>query len=929
MQYPNLLAALVVAVGVVSQKVIDLSGNDWTLESLPLNINVPGSVPSQAHLDLYAAQVIGDPYYGLNDFNLRWIANSNWTYSALISGLDTSSNTQTWLLFNGLDTFTSIEFCGQPVASTNNQFRQYYFDVSAFLSSCTSPTLSINFGSAPMTADQIAAEPGQETWPYGVEIVYEFPNRQFIRKEQSDFGWDWGPAFAPAGIWQPAYVVQLASSPSASSEIFVRNSDFDISRVGQMNNIPPDQSAPWLLNASLDVLGTLPSGAALKYLIADSTTNQTVSSGSLTNLSSSDSTITGTALLDPSLYGLWWPRGLGPQNLYNLTVSIVDSSNNTLASVNRRTGFRTIVLNMQVISEEQIAQGIAAGNNWHFEINGHEFYAKGSNFIPPDAFWPRVTSTKIQQLFDSVTAANQNMLRVWASGAYTPDFIYDMADQEGILMWSEFEFGDALYPVDQEFIDNVIEEATYNVRRVNHHPSLALWAGGNELESLELSTVNYTAPDEYDTYLAQYEQLFLHTLLPIVYGNSKSISYIPSSTTNGYLELNFSLPEPMIERYNNKTPGSVYGDTDYYNYDSSIAFNYSSYPVGRFANEFGYHSMPSLQTWQQALSPADLYFNSTTIVLRNHHNPPGGLNTSNFANSSEGMGQMTIAAERWYPVPNKIDSVANFSAWCHTTQIFQADFYKSEIQFYRRGSGFPNRQLGSLYWQLEDIWQAPSWAGIEYDGRWKVLHYTAKDIYQPVIISPFYNITTGDLEIYVTSDLWSPASGIAHFQWYHWDGTPITNISTPPTAFAVGALNTTRVLATTLDNSTLDYNNALLRLNITAQGRLPNTDADTTFAHENFFHAFSLADAALVDPGLVLTYDDSTASFTVEATTGVAVWTWLDYPAGPLLNFHDNAFLLLPGEPREVGYTLKSDSTGGAWVRGVTVESLWNNTLAY
>lgn len=45
-------------------------------------------------------------------------------------------------------------------------------------------------------------------------------------------------------------------------------------------------------------------------------------------------------------------------------------------------------------------------------------------------------------------------------------------------MWSEFEFGDAFYPVDQDFIDNVVEEATYNVRRVNHHPSLALWAGG-------------------------------------------------------------------------------------------------------------------------------------------------------------------------------------------------------------------------------------------------------------------------------------------------------------------------------------------------------------------------------------------------------------------------------------------------------------------
>ena len=114
----------------------------------------------------------------------------------------------------------------------------------------------------------------------------------------------------------------------------------------------------------------------------------------------------------------------------------------------------------------------------HFEINGHEFYAKGSNFIPPDAFWPRVTERKMQQLFDSVVDGNQNMLRVWASGAYTPDFIYDIADKEGVLMWSEFEFGDALYPTDQDFIDNVVEEVTYNVRRVNHHPSLALWAGG-------------------------------------------------------------------------------------------------------------------------------------------------------------------------------------------------------------------------------------------------------------------------------------------------------------------------------------------------------------------------------------------------------------------------------------------------------------------
>ena len=124
-------------------------------------MSVPGSLPSQAHLDLYNANVIGDPYYGLNNFNLRWVAFNNWTYtSAPLSGLSSNASS-TWLVFNGLDTFTSIDLCGQHVGSTNNQFRQWLFDVSTILSSCSAdPLLSINFGSAPNIAADIAAEPG-------------------------------------------------------------------------------------------------------------------------------------------------------------------------------------------------------------------------------------------------------------------------------------------------------------------------------------------------------------------------------------------------------------------------------------------------------------------------------------------------------------------------------------------------------------------------------------------------------------------------------------------------------------------------------------------------------------------------------------------------------------------------------------------------
>ncbi|CAK3987319.1 glycoside hydrolase family 2 [Lecanosticta acicola] len=924
-----LLANLIFPSPVSAQNIISLVGSDWTLTNDPLNVSVPASLPSYAQLDLYAGQVIGDPLYGLNNFNLRWVVWQNWTYTSAPLKALSSNATSTWLLFNGLDTFTSISFCRQHVASTNNQFRQYWFDVSRLLASCKEEEdriLSINFGSAAKIADDIANEPGQETWPYGVMQLYQFLNRWFVRKEQSDFGWDWGPAFVPAGPWQPAWVVQLAEN-----QIQVRNSLVDIYRQGQLNNLPPDQDQPWVVNASLDYFGPMPSGATLNYKLTTRDNSTTISSGPLKDVNATDAMLAGSTTIPSNAVELWWPVGMGEQNLYYITINLVSAAHQTLATVTKRVGFRTIVLNGNPVSQEEMAMGIAPGNNWHFEINGQPFYAKGSNFIPPDAFWPRVTSERITRLFDTAIAGNQNMLRVWASGAYGPDFMYDLADEKGLLLWSEFEFGCALYPVHPEFLDNVRQEAEYQVRRLNHHPSLTLWAGGNELENLELPNVHAAAPEEYPRYLAEYETLFLHTILPAVYGNSRSISYQPSSTSNGWLVLNHSAPMPMIQRYNNKTEGAVYGESDYYNYDPSYLGNTSSYPVARFSNEFGFHSMPSLQSWQQQIAPRDLHFNSTTILLRNQHNPPGNLNTSDLANSSTGQYQMTAAVQQWLPIPNKTNPIANFSAWCHATQIFQAQFYTSQIEFYRRGSGLPNRNLGSLYWQLEDIWVAPTWAGVEYDGRWKVLHYAAQDRYEPVIIAPYFNRTTGNLTAWVTSDLWQAAQGRAVFTWYDWKGDRLSSLSnaTSSVDFTVGGLNSTRVLQTF--TSTLlrnqNPNDAILRMQFTAQGRLPNSNTTRTFQHENWFTPGSLGKARLTDPGLRLSFSAETQNFTVSADGGIAAYVWLDYPSPAVVHFDSNGFWLAKGESREVGYTVVSDGTGGKWREGVTVESLWDLTL--
>ena len=62
MAISKVVLGLLFTMTVIAQKVIDLSESDWTLANPPYNnISIPGVVPSQAHLDLYAAGVISDP----------------------------------------------------------------------------------------------------------------------------------------------------------------------------------------------------------------------------------------------------------------------------------------------------------------------------------------------------------------------------------------------------------------------------------------------------------------------------------------------------------------------------------------------------------------------------------------------------------------------------------------------------------------------------------------------------------------------------------------------------------------------------------------------------------------------------------------------------------------------------------------------------
>jgi beta-mannosidase len=69
------------------------------------------------------------------------------------------------------------------------------------------------------------------------------------------------------------------------------------------------------------------------------------------------------------------------------------------------------------------------------------------------------------------------------------------------------------------------------------------------------------------------------------------------------------------------------------------------------------------------------------------------------------------------------------------------------------------REMGTLYWQLNDNWPVASWSSIDYQGCWKATNYMAKHFFAPLLVSGVEDAEKGTVEVHVTSDLLKPVSG--------------------------------------------------------------------------------------------------------------------------------------------------------------------------
>lgn len=383
---------------------------------------------------------------------------------------------------------------------------------------------------------------------------------------------------------------------------------------------------------------------------------------------------------------LWWPRGYGEQPLYQVKVILLSESGEILDTWEKRIGLRTMTVNTQ---EDEW------GNCFAHEVNGIKIFAMGADYIPEDNLLSRVTKERTERLLRDAAAANHNCIRVWGGGYYPDDFFFDFCDELGILVWQDFMFACASYELDEEFERNITQEVIDNVRRLRHHASLALWCGNNEMETQTMDGAwSPSAKQKYD-----YIKIYEYIIPKIVKEEDPAAFYWPSSPSSGG-----NYDRPWDENM---------GDMHYWDvwHGNKPFTEYRKFKF-RYLSEFGFQSFPGLKTVESFTLPEDR--NVFSRVMEMHQR--------NCAANGKIMNY--LSATYLYP--------KNFEQLIYASQLLQADAIRYGVEHFRR---FRGRCMGTVVWQLNDIWPVASWASIDYYGRWKALHYAEKKMFAPVMIS--------------------------------------------------------------------------------------------------------------------------------------------------------------------------------------------------
>ena len=385
---------------------------------------------------------------------------------------------------------------------------------------------------------------------------------------------------------------------------------------------------------------------------------------------------------------LWWPAGYGDQPLYEATVEIPGDR------ATRKIGLRKL---------ELINEPDAAGMSMTVRINGVDIFAKGANWIPADALPTRITPALIERLLGEAAAANMNMIRVWGGGFYEFDAFYDRCDELGLMVWQDMMFSCSQYPSTPEFLHQVNAEVRYQIKRLGSHPSIVLWCGDNEvvgsLTWYDLSKKNR------DRYLVNYDRLNRVLELAVI-ESDPGRPFWPSSPCSGKLD------------YGDAWHKDGAGDMHFWSvWHENRDFEHYYDVRPRFCSEFGFQSFPTMHVIRK-FAPENEW-NATSPVMEFHQRDGGGNK------------RIIETMARYFRMPT------SFSSFVYLSQLQQALAIETAVRFWR---SLKPHTMGTLYWQLNDVWPAISWSSLDHALGWKSLHYHARRFYRPVALAARINV---------------------------------------------------------------------------------------------------------------------------------------------------------------------------------------------
>lgn len=378
---------------------------------------------------------------------------------------------------------------------------------------------------------------------------------------------------------------------------------------------------------------------------------------------------------------LWYTHDISQKKTQPLYTVVIKNDEMT---VEKKIGIRSIKLNRE--ADEY-------GTNFQFVLNGNAIFAKGANVIPFSAIPEEISNDTVDYYLDLCIKSNFNIIRMWGGAEYSTDYLLERCDELGILVWQDFCYACLMYPFyEKEFLESCLEEARVNVKRMEHHPCLALWCGNNELEAM------FSYMPRTTEIMKAYEQFFYHQL-PDAIKDITDIDYIPTS--------------PLGEKPFSKNTADEVGDTHMWNVWHGLKpLNYYQKRYTRFLSEFGLESLPSMSAIRQFANEDE--FDLASEAFMSHQKCIGGNEKMMFY------------------LKDRFDDPVHFEDLPYLTGIVQAECVMYAAEHFRRNKGRCN---GAIFWQLNDVWCCPSWASVDYLGVPKALMFLAKNFFAPISAS--------------------------------------------------------------------------------------------------------------------------------------------------------------------------------------------------